>query len=193
MITNIRKIVIYLVINTFCFSGCSNSDKTINPMPPGEYAFSFGTGVEHENSARDWSPIVYYKTGPLYYWVKNDSVIETGSKKLVAGSVRRTLVKVNINTDAIGYQKLPKNYLDFELAGIYQEVGHPTGYYSVLYYSKKRHSLLKQYQVGLNNIDIAALYFENAADTINPFRNHTDFFKLGDYLNFGDTATMKVK
>ncbi len=185
-----KMIVLTAILPVIFFCSCSSNHQTKPVMPAGEYLFSCATGlISSDTALRGWNPINQFKSSSLVYRVKNDSAIEVGHHNSTTS--KKNLLRVTQFPDAAEYRKLPQRHLDFELQGVYHEQGHPAEVYSILYYSRQRHALMRQYHSGLNNIDVVALFFPNGKDTINPFKNHSRFFKLG-HLDFHEKATLKA-
>jgi hypothetical protein len=185
-----KTTILAVLLSLLFFSNCGNNHRSHKVMPAGEYTFACATGlVSGDTTLHGWSKINQFKNSLLIFQVRNDTLIEISNNNTVAS--KKTLTRVTQLPDSTEYQKLPKRYLDFELQGIYHEKGHPFEFYSILYYSKQRHALMRQYHSGLNNIDVVALFFSNVTDTLNPFKNYSQFFKLGT-LDFHERATLEI-
>jgi hypothetical protein len=187
---DMKTIIATVILAVFFFLSCSNYHRSNQLMSPGKYEFACATGlINGDTTSQGWTKTNQFKNHVLIYQVKNDTVIEIGNSNSAA--LKKALTRVTQLPDSTEYKRLPKRYLDFELQGIFHEQGHPFEYYSILYYSKQRHALMRQYHSGLNNIDIVALFFPNVTDTLNPFKNYSQFFKLGT-LNSHENGTLQM-
>jgi len=118
--------------------------------------------------------------------VVNDSLIykhsyDIDGKKIEGKSsvARRTSSKIMAM-----FKPVPKNYLDYELVGVYNFDHMPPDMWQVFYYSKKRKSLLSvSHSFELNRIDHVMLFLDQPK---HPFKDFTKFFRVlaGDEASY---------
>ncbi len=170
-----------LLVGTMLLVSSFNQPKANTAMPPGLYAFSYisNLGLLGEAKPLDWEkPRALDPQKCVRFEVVNDSLIykhsyDSNGKKLEGKSstARRTNPKI-----VAMFKPVPKNYLDYELVGVYSYDHMPTDMWEVLYYSKKRKSLMSvSHSFELNRIDYVILFLDHPH---HPFKDFTKFFRV---------------
>lgn len=151
-----------------------------NVLPPGLYEYVYVSHITEgqELSKSSWkSPFHLGQDKKVAYRVINDSLIYKGYtnkiKKIYEWDDTLTRVPTKELTK---FRPVPYNKLDYKLVGVYYAFPWLTDTFVVLYYSKKRNSILDELHVyTLGRLSNIAVYMNKPS---HPFYDLEKYFKI---------------
>lgn len=169
------KILCNLILALLLVTCASKKSEPI--MPLGEYRFQYVRGYYFmDTDEKTWVRAhEMEKNYSVYTQVKNDSLILLCSPNRNKNLIY-TCKRISQDKNLEARRKLPANYLDFALVGVYEDDILPE-FYDVFYYSPKREALMLQRQSDIGVIDQVVILM-NAKDTSNPFHNVVQDFNM---------------
>lgn len=182
------------ILFTTILSAFQLSKSNDYTLAPGMYRFSFvSTHVAGDDLAKgSWKkPLILNHNDHVAYHVVNNELIYKGYSDR-KGNIqwKDTLILVP-TTRLKEYAPVSKKVLDFNLVGVYYADRRFTDTFTVLYYSKKRNSIIEQLHVyTLNRMNFIAIYMNQP---FHPFYDLDKYFKMADSAEIFHAPKQQIK